>query len=1396
MSDKIKSKALEANLAEHRVNVSVDPRYESLQEVVSSYYGLKEGIQVFLEELSHPHRNWQFIVNEAKAYSLDYIHLLRNHPKGIEAAKQFMDIFFLAMEQNKNDEARGEAVDGSLRYIEQLLQEKQDDLRRFAPVILSAIVRICETEPLLFFRFVKSYYRISRISVQIAQLPEEIFPDLSPVVFLMSRYLLVTYQYWPGEDDPWIWFQRGAKEVGDVGVLKELFKSVTHAEIHAQNIKLETFLRETEKMNPKERLHELMTFPGYHQIVEIYRSLPKKIFDAEQDPTIANRWKILFLFRIMGVPGLSAIHEEALRDIGRTLKWLIGSKRPWHVNELIVKTCSIIREQMSHFPNTTLTIVVNMGREVYKTGDADLIQFFIDQVIDLGFQTPDIGGVGNDWQVRVNSAHLHNIRTWLELISINPKLSTRLISCLIIYLSIYGVFIKDTDLFPRDITSLLNSNVEPAYNLIKQLTRLFPVYFNDIGAEGRLRDISTRLDEIVYRKDALVHFLRKQSHVESSNRTLALIREVLLFWASGDKSALEEMIPPNIYEQTMMEGPYFDGIHRIFSILTQKGIQIPEDLLSVSPEELASLLSDISDVTDTDRERSILASRFYRFLHEKYNIHDVALQQYISQIQAESPLELKSLVDALNERQNKNKQIKLLRFSEKLKKLVLSPMEFEIRENIYKKRHFAVDIPSMYGSYSEKKFDALGMTFRVEWVINRLFEELVEELDLTLITKSTFYQIYSNLRLFYEALKLDGITSGEYETQMDLLAHSLEVQGFTLTQYLDIFKGFAQALKNIVTDYFRNVHEANLNRLLKKLDVEKVLPRFLSADSEMNTNAERLKLRISEMFFRDILSQSIGLQQLDVFLTRILNTLYRQAEVLPDEELRQLLLFDAENMILSIDDPIGRISNLIHLGNKGYNLVQVKRYDLPVPSGFIITTELYRFQEVIRQYPPAMNLVKAMVISKIARTEKKTGKKYGSLKNPLLLSVRSGSPISQPGMMNTFLNVGINPKIAEALAEKTQNPWFAWDCYRRFLQGYGMSFGMTRDAFDAVIAEYKSNWNISLKKTFSGEQMKTVAMGYRKKVEEAKIHIAEDPMDQLFLILQNVLGSWNAPKAQNYRKVMGLSDDWGTAITIQAMVYGNLSPESGSGVVFTHSPRWSGERIRLWGDFTIFNQGEDVVSGLVNTLPISLFQQEREMRETDITLEARFPKIYETLLEWADELTVKHRWDPQEIEFTFEGPDKKDLYFLQTRNMSIREDQKEDLFLFSADTEPVLLGHGIGVSGGAMAGRIVFDLQEVDIWRKKEPETKLIVVRNDTVPDDIMEIYAADGLLTARGGLTSHAAVVAHRLEKTCVVGCSQMLCDEQRKKIQFGEVVLFAGDFISINGREGSVFQGALSLR
>ena len=1389
----IQSKALEVNIADYHVEVNIAPRYAVLQAVMSRYYGLMDGLNTFLKELSHPYKNWQFIVKEARGYALDYFHLLAGHSRGPEAAGLLIDVFLDAIKLTADSSVRADAVDNLLLYLQKILKESKTEIERFLLPVNACFSRISELDDPLFELFIKSFYQLKRLAHLYRQKTADIDPDAEPVILLLIRYYQATYSYWLSEADPGPWFESEI-EKKDIPIdFSAFFKEISHETIAGAARDLEAYIR---ALPSKEGLlfNQLMSLPGFHEIVEVYRRIPQTLLDSGTDERAGYQWKIIFLFHMMSLSGVSLGHEEVLRDINRTLSWLIGHESHRQIKHLIDKTFAILKTGSRHFPATGLNCALTMGKGVYQTDESDLINLYIDSMIGLGFQAPKINGVGNDWQIKVNTAHLLNIRTWLELIQLNPKWSPKLLSYLTIHLSVCGVFIKDTDLFPRDITRLLNSQVAPVYNLVKQLTRLFPVFYNDIGAEGKLRDISTEIDELTRRKDVLVHFLRKQSHVESSNQILDFMKATLSFWMTRQKERLRPYLPPYIYDQIPDSGEYVDGISSAMGFLADNGLRLPEDLLQASDETLSTLLAKMPDLRDMDARRLRLATKFYKLLYQKYRLDFTEMDHYLSQLKPGAFPNLAALESAMAESDPTKKLIMLIEFLEKLKTLILSPQVYEIRENIYKKRHFTVDIPSMYGSYNELKFDSLGLTFRVESLVNALFDVCISKIDLTLITRATFFQIYDLLQLFGRALKLDGISSVEFDRQIDFLSLSLELRGLSFTQYLDIIRGFAQAVKNIINDYFNNIHEENLNRILSRIEVEQILPKYLPREGIAAD--EKLVHRVSEIFLRDQMALSLGLKQLDCFLNRILNTLFHQSEKLPKDKLHQLLNYDPKRAITSIDNANKRVLRIIYLGAKGYYMALLKQFGLPVPPGFIITTEVYRYREIIETYPPAEQNFRDQLADHLRALEAVTGKVFGDPKNPLLVSVRSGSPISQPGMMDTFLDVGMNEQIAEGIAALTGNTWFAWDNYRRFIQCYGMSFGLLRNDFDAIMASAKTRAGVAYKRGLPGEEMKKVALEYKQLVRDRGFAIEEDPFEQLTVIIKKVLDSWQSAKAKTYRQIMEISDDWGTTVSVQAMVFGNLSQMSGTGVIFTHNPRWSGDTLKLWGDFTLGNQGEDVVSGLVKTLPISEMQQDIEKRDTDITLETHFPGIYDTLKAWANELIYRRGWSPQEIEFTFESPDPKQLYLLQSRDMAMRERKKVLTFDLEENDGKRFLGHGIGVSGGAMSGRAVFGLEEIDSWRFLEPATSLILIRGDTVPDDIREIFAADGLLTARGGVTSHAAVTAHRMGKTCVVGCEDLICDETGRKFIFHRAVVNSGDYISIDGRGGSVYLGDMKVK
>jgi pyruvate, orthophosphate dikinase len=616
---------------------------------------------------------------------------------------------------------------------------------------------------------------------------------------------------------------------------------------------------------------------------------------------------------------------------------------------------------------------------------------------------------------------------------------------------------------------------------------------------------------------------------------------------------------------------------------------------------------------------------------------------------------------------------------------------------------------------------------------------------------------------------------------------ALQKRGFTTDQYLNIFQFMARTLREITQTQYIAPHEETLQTVIRQF-LRKDLP-FLFRPAEGGCLEETCD-QVSEGFIRDHLATSFAVQELDTFIGRVLTSLARESQSLDRDSRTLLLSYDPEKCFSSFLNADEDLVNPIYLGNKGYVLTRLNGYGYPVPPGFIITTEFFRCRSAILAYHAAQRDLRRRLGDEVKHIEDRTGKVFGDPHRPLLVSIRSGSPISMPGAMHTFLNIGTNEPIIENLARHPRFEWAAWDNYRRFLQCWGMSFGIPRDRFDELILEMKRTYNVRYKRELAPEQMRELAQAYRRLIERHAVQVPTDPWDQLYTAVHQVIESWYADIARLYRQTMKISEEWGTAVVVQQMVFGNLDMESGTGVVFTRNPKKTESGVSLFGDYTVCAQGEDVVAGLVETFPICEQQVLAENRKRAGSLEERFPRIYRRLKQIAEDLIYERGFNHQNIEFTFEGADADSLYILQARDMVSPEGENLQRFVPTPDLEESLLGTGIGVGGGALCGIAVHWAEEVDRFRETYPDTPLILLRPDTVPDDIGIILKVDGILTARGGSTSHAAVTAYRLGKTCVVGCRRLQVNETESKGAIGDFLIRSGDWLGIDGLSGSIYR------
>ena len=491
------------------------------------------------------------------------------------------------------------------------------------------------------------------------------------------------------------------------------------------------------------------------------------------------------------------------------------------------------------------------------------------------------------------------------------------------------------------------------------------------------------------------------------------------------------------------------------------------------------------------------------------------------------------------------------------------------------------------------------------------------------------------------------------------------------------------------------------------------------------------------------------------------------------------------------------------LGGKGANLAEMTGLGLPVPQGFTITTEACtQYYEDGREINAE---IQAQINEYIEKMEEITGKKFGDKENPLLVSVRSGARASMPGMMDTILNLGLNEDVVEVIAKKSNNPRWAWDCYRRFIQMYSdVVMEVGKKYFEELIDKMKAERGVTYDVELTADDLKELAGQFKTEYKE-KIgqDFPDDPKEQLMGAVKAVFRSWDNPRANVYRRDNDIPYSWGTAVNVQSMAFGNMGDDCGTGVAFTRDPA-TGEK-KLMGEFLINAQGEDVVAGVRTPMPIAKMAEE-------------FPEAFEQFQNVCQTLENHYR-DMQDMEFTVEN---KKLYMLQTRNgkrtaqaaLKIACDLVDEGMRTEAEAVAMIdprnldtllhpqfdaaalkaatpIGKGLGASPGAACGKVVFTAEDAEVWNAKGE--KVVLVRLETSPEDITGMKASQGILTVRGGMTSHAAVVARGMGTCCVSGCGDINMDEANKKFTLAGKEFHEGDYISIDGSTGNIYDGVI---
>jgi pyruvate,orthophosphate dikinase len=1388
-NEELGSSALKVNLERTAVTIEIPEQYAPLLEVVAGHYGLQKKTSELLMELNHPLVNWEYVLKELKSISIGDFYIYNNHQDGLSALSMMLRIYFDVIKSASSKDIKDSAIHYLFDYIDTILTQSNEFLPRnlfLFSEIIESLMKIADTDEIIFKKC--STY-LKRIIKSITENNIDIHVPLFDR--LVYRMFKITYQFWLTQPDPFKWFTQGEGETEEsINAYRQFIQPLSHQHLQSLLEGLEVLRPDTREASG-DQIKRYIDMPDYFQIVNGYLLSADQLEKSQAHQGRQHLAKLGFLFNIMDIPGLADIHASALREINHALNKVFQEEKKENMNDFVRKVFGFLKKSKSQyeFSMAIFDCITTTAKEVFAQNSHPLVDTFIDELIAYGFQYPEIKGSTTEWQVKVNPAHITNIRSWLEIIWMKPRWTKRLISALIINLKSGGIFVRDTDLIQKNISALLNTDIAPAYSLIKQLLRIFPVYFSEIGAEGELREISTKVDELSSRNDKLVYFFRKQSHVESNSLLVKFIEDIFQYWRYGDKDFLRVHLPDEVYEQVVNSGEYFDGMHKAFKYFFTKINNDSRDFLEWDKERVNKELRHVKGLNDRDQERIQIMIRIYQLIYKKYNPQYIDLLKDLESINAFPQADITSLKRSLDINDYYRSLTIILKFLSILKATILSPKKTQFYENIYYKRHIAAGIPSMYGTYHEKKFEAVGLSLRLETLATMLFEELIQSFNLKFITKQTITKIHRYLWLYISALEIEGISTEGLAAKVKYVTHALPVKQFSTDQYIDIFRFISKDIQDIVHNYYIDAHSFNLPVIIGQ-----VYQQDAEADKKSGQKKyEKSVYQHSENFIRGMISSAFGLQVLDNFVNAVIKTLNSESEKFKDNKqiLNVLMAYNPELTVASFYRKNKRLDNQIFLGNKGYFLKEMVSFGFNVPPGFIITTEVFRGYDAVYGYKHIFNDLAVRVNKEIVVLEKITGRKFGDRRNPLLLSVRSGATVSLPGMMKSFLNVGINESIAENLSTKEDFQWAAWDSYRRFLQTWGMFQGLNRNYFDAIIDEFKQKHDVERKIKFLPDQMKQIALSYKKGITDSGIVLKDKPLEQLRHAILQVFDSWYSEQAGIYRHQMHLSDKWGTAVIVQAMVFGNLNEHSGSGVIFTREPKSSSSDVTLYGDFIFGVQGDDIVSGLVETYPISERQRIAEFRYSGISLEAKFPEIYAELVRISEILIYEKGFNHQEIEFTFEGPTSDKLYILQTRDMNPIKTKKWRRFKDTKALQSAVLGTGIGVNGGALCGRAVYSESDIKRFRKAEPETPLILVRPDTVPDDVGVLLQVEGLLTAKGGSTSHAAVTIPQLNKVGVVGFSKLKVYEVDEYATIEDHSIKAGDFISIDGWSGTVYSG-----
>jgi pyruvate, orthophosphate dikinase len=1068
---------------------------------------------------------------------------------------------------------------------------------------------------------------------------------------------------------------------------------------------------------------------------------------------------------LSALEGFSAMSPEVSRrvsaDVAGFMRKLIGMG--------LTRTCEMLLRRMAGLgvvPVEDLVLDLEMAQTLFHAGDEDLMQVYKHTLTSIIIPAPRVSGFSPDtWAEIANPLHIDRLRKFMRIIALDSTRFRYLLIHVICNLYVSGIFIPDDNLFQREISAYLNSgSFGDNFLLNHMLLQRLPVYFNEIGATGRIRDYTTEIDS--WGNDPVLYFLRKQVHVNASNYNVRLIAKIMECWAAEDPSLLRGAVPEDVLQR--LDGgllsQYASVVRPLFESigLLEEGQLYPERLPGIKEEELRRRLEGLQ-TTNEIRSKVLLLCRLYQEVLKKYS-------------HAPEDVEEEDIYERLPQSVEKMKE---------LKGVITSPEKTRPEESLYFKRHIAFGIPSVMGSYHEPKFNAMGEFLRNEDRVRVIFEKIAaaiaekredfgdRDLDRWINSLSSMNDLFH--------------LSGLGNFQVDELLVIFRTNRLHASQIVDMLGLWRKELTWIV-EFFHRTFYGPLTKILKVFP-EEDLPGFLRGIGPENGDFAG---KAADIIMRDILDSVAGLVELDNILDTLIAVLSPSSGPGVDrvfgpreteEPGMEFLVLDelGDNEAMKLAPVVGtKAKNLVYLQNRG----------LPVPPGVVfLSGGADNYEEYTESTVFASDLKKA-----VKKIEEKTGAFFGGSEKPLFLSVRSGSYISMPGILTSILYCGMNGRTIDAYIAATGNAWPAWDSYRRFLFHYGTVVrGVDAEVFEDISNRFFAERAIETGKDLKADEMKKLAGLYAQELERRGMQIPEDVYMQLREAVKAVYRSWHSVRAGQFRKALQVSEHWGTSVILMQMVPGNDSG-AGASVFFTRKP--STMEKGVFGDTRERATGDDLVSGRLTNRPLTR-QQALAGQEN---LEEADPELFALHRDLAGRIEEAMRGLPQEVEATYvKRPDGKRLiYVLQTRRMEFHRGFTKR-FRDVCRMEESIIGRGAGVHGGALSGLATFTSSPELIRKMREERNMpLLLLRKSASTDDVSLMPEVDGILTSAGGATSHASILAQKFDLTAVVGCSDMVIKTDDKGDSYATIGTYTvtdGAMISIDGSTGLVYSGTCFL-